>query len=290
MRARLATPLAIVGVTLVTVHCERRTPAPDPNRPPSASVVSSSSAPAPAASSPPPAALGSGDCEKRHWQNPWRPLQTAEKPVQAVACAGPGCVAIQPLLARGEPCPDRCRRVTVTPRVAGNEAVQKLLDAQITEVTGDDCWLTFLDYTVHHDSNGVLDVTFRMSGLGAYPSTQTVHVTIDLATGSRLRAADVFSSRTLPELTRAMNAKVLAAWRRAEKEHAEVYRGREAPRFAREHLDSFIVRPEGITFFFDYGLPHAIELAMPASEFPFSKRDISHFIDEKGPLRFLRDG
>jgi hypothetical protein len=53
---------------------------------------------------------------------------------------------------------------------------------------------------------------------------------------------------------------------------------------------AFIVRSDGITFFFDYGLPHAIELAMPVSEFPWSKRDIARFVDPKGPLHFLRDG
>lgn len=185
--------------------------------------------------------------------------------------------------------------MTVTPRVsstdpARNELVQRLLDAQVADFAGDDCWLLFLDYSIHHHSNGILDVSFRMSGSGAYPSTQTAHVTIDLETGSRLRATDVFSSRTLPELTRAMNAKVLAAWRSASKEHAEVFRGREAPRFASEHLDAFIVRPDGITFFFDFGLPHALELAMPASEFAWSKREIARFLDPKGPLRFLRDG
>jgi hypothetical protein len=203
-------------------------------------------------------------------------------------------VSIEPVVSKSE-CPDRCRRVTITPQIssadpARNAPIQKLLDAQVADVTGDDCWLLFLDYSIHHDSNGILDMSFRMSGLGAYPSTQTAHVTIDLETGSRLRATDVFSSAALPELTRAMSAKVLAAWRHASKEHAEVYRGREAPRFASEHLDAFIVRPDGITFFFDYGLPHALELAMPASEFPWSKRDIARFIDPTGPLRLLRDG
>jgi hypothetical protein len=176
-----------------------------------------------------------------------------------------------------------------SPDAARTERIQKVLDEQVIDATNDDCWLTFLDYTVHHDSNGVLDISFRFSGSGAYPSTQTAHVTLDLASGRRLRATDAFTSSALPELTRTMNGKVLAAWRRASKEHAEVYQNREAPRFALEHLDNVIVRPEGITFFFDYGLPHAIELAMPASEFAFSKGEIARFIDAEGPLRFLRD-
>ena len=305
MRARRLAALGVAAVAFVATHCEKRlsdsraarsvpaSAAPSSKPAPSTAPSFSDASPSPASSTHGSRGADAPDCERKHWDNPWRPLQTRDNPLQIVACTSPGCVSVEPSVSKSEPCPDRCRRVTITPRVSSadprNALIQKLLDAQIADVTDDDCWLLFLDYSIHHDANGILDVSFRMSGSGAYPSTQTAHVTIDLETGSRLRATDVFSSRTLPELTRVMNAKVLAAWRSASKEHAEVYRGREAPRFASEHLDAFIVRPDGITFFFDYGLPHALELAMPVSEFPWSKRDIGRFVDKKGPLRFLRD-
>jgi hypothetical protein len=300
MRGRSLVTLGVAAVALVAARCEKR--ASDSR--PAQSVAASPAPPSPGSisgASPSPASSASGslgerpsDCQRKHWDNPWRPLQTNDKPLQSVACSDAGCVSIDPVVSKGDRCPNRCRRVTITPRVSASDAarearIQTLLDAQVADVTGDDCWLLFLDYSIHHDSNGILDVSFRMSGLGAYPSTQTAHVTVDLETGSRLRAADVFSPRTLPELTRAMNGKLLTAWRRATQEHAEVFRGREAPRFGREHLDDFIVHAEGITFFFDYGLPHALELAMPASEFLWTKRDIARFIDPKGPLRLLRD-
>jgi hypothetical protein len=293
MHDRIVNAVAVALFALVAARCEKRSTPPKPRE--TATSRPSSFAPSVLPSSSPLPPKVASDCEQKHWENPWRPLQTTENPVQSVACGGAGCVPLTPVVSKGEACPERCRRVTITPRVASpdppqNERIQKLLDAQVVDATSDDCWLTFLDYTVHHDAHGILDITFRMSGRGAYPSTQTAHVTVDIATGARLRAADVFSSRTLPELSAAMNTKVLASWRRASKEHAEVHRGRETPRFASEHLDGFIVHADGITFFFDYGLPHAVELATPTSEFPWSKRDIARFIDPKGPLRLLGGG
>jgi hypothetical protein len=238
------------------------------------------------------------ECERRHWDEPWLPRQTTAKPHQSVACKNADCVSVEPVLETGEGCKlqrDRCRRVTVTPRVTAadpslGKSIQALLDGEIVEVRADDCWLTFLDYTVHHDERGILDVTFRTSGLGAYPSTQTAHVSVVLSTGERLRARIAFSERTLPELTATLKRKAHAAWKTAAKEHAEVFQGREEPEFGAEHLDNFIVHPGGITFFFNFGLPHAMELATPTSEFPFTNAEIRRFVDPKGPLRFLLEG
>ena len=132
-------------------------------------------------------------------------------------------------------------------------------------------------------------MSFRASGSGAYPSTQTSHVAVVLATGERLRARGAFSESSLGELTTRMNRKVLASWKIAEKGYPEVFQGRKLPRFGPEQLENFMVHPEGVTFFFDFGLPHAIEVATPASEFDWSRDEIRRFLDPKGPLGFLAE-
>jgi len=170
-----------------------------------------------------------------------------------------------------------------------NKAIQELLDAQISEAREDHCWLKFLDYTIHHDAHGILDISFRFTGSGAYPSTQTTHVTIDLTTGERLRADRAFSPPVLPALTSALRRQVASAWKAAVKAHPEAFRGRELPALGTEHLEKFIVHPDGIVFLFDFGLPHALESATPKSEFAWTKPEIRPFIAPDGPLRFLRD-
>jgi hypothetical protein len=301
--ARNVAHLVFLSALLAPVACSKRSP---PHPAASAGVVVSPSASSvrsasnartarigPDASD---AAVGpSRECERRHWDQPWLPRQTTTKPRQSVACKSADCVAVEPANETGERCKlrdDRCRRVTVTPRVTAadpslGKTIQALLDGEIVDVRADDCWLTFLDYTVHHDERGILDITFRTSGLGAYPSTQTAHVAVVLSTGERLRARSAFSARTLPELTATLKQKAHAAWKTSAKEHPEVFQGRDEPVFGAEHLDNFIVHPDGITFFFDFGLPHAMELATPTSEFDFTNAEIRRFVDPKGPLRFL---
>jgi hypothetical protein len=301
--ARHAFALAVLSPLLPLVACSKRSP---PH--PAASVGATASSNAPrvrsvsSARNPkldPDASDDAGgppsECERRHWDQPWLPRQTTAKPRQSVVCKNPDCVSVEPVLETGDGCKlrrDRCRRVTVTPRVSAadpslGKTIQALLDGEIVEVRADDCWLTFLDYTVHHDERGILDVTFRTSGLGAYPSTQTAHVAIALSTGERLRARTAFSARTLPELTATLKRRAHAAWKTSAKKHPEVFQGRDEPVFGAEQLDNFIIHPDGITFFFDFGLPHAMELATPMSEFDFTNAEIRRFVDPKGPLRFL---
>ena len=298
--ARHVAALAFLPALLAVMACSKRSP-PQP----AASAGTVVSPGARSASSAPNAVLGPGasdaavgpspECERRHWDKPWLPRQTIAKPRQSVACKSADCVAVEPANETGEGCKrrsDRCRRVTVTPRVTAadpslGKTIQDLLDGEIVEVRADDCWLTFLDYTVHHDERGILDMTFRTSGLGAYPSTQTAHIAVVISTGERLRARSAFSARTLPELTATLKRKAHTAWKTSASEHPEVFQGRDEPVFGPEHIDNFIVHPEGITFFFDFGLPHAMELATPTSEFDFTSAEIRRFVDPKGPLRFL---
>jgi hypothetical protein len=209
-----------------------------------------------------------------------------------VDCAGADCVRIDPVIEKANGCAEKCRAVSILPRAVSPDpararAIQAILDAQTTEYRSDDCWLTFLDYAVHHDANGVLDVSFRASGSGAYPSLQTTHVAIDLAKLERIRADGAFSARSLAELVSVLKRRLAGAWNAAEKAHPEVYRQRDTPQFRREHLENFVVHSEGVTFLFDFGLPHVIEVATPESEFSFTQAEIRRFVEPKGPLGFL---
>jgi hypothetical protein len=189
-------------------------------------------------------------------------------------------------------CAGKCRPVTIRPRVVAADperarTLEQLFDAATLEFRSDDCWLTFLDYTIHHDDDGVLDVSFRASGSGAYPSLQISHVALELATLRRIDAGAAFASRSLAELTAGVKRKVLTAFRAAKKAHPEVYEKRDEPVVRREHLENFVVDAEGVTFLFDFGLPHAVASASPVAEHPFTRAEIRRFIAPEGPLGFL---
>ncbi|HEX6272957.1 MAG TPA: hypothetical protein VFZ53_07955 [Polyangiaceae bacterium] len=232
------------------------------------------------------------ECVRQHWPEPWRPRQTTEKPRYSTECGGPDCAGIEPFVELGSNCADKCRAVAIVPRVVSPDAerarsLQRIFEAATVEFRSDDCWLTFLDYTIHHAGSGVLDVSFRASGSGAYPSLQTSHVAVELATLRRVDARAAFSTRSLSELTTRVKRKMLEAWRTAKKTHPEVYEGRDEPVFEHEHLENFVVEAEGVTFLFDFGLPHAVESASPLAEFPFTAAEIRRFVAPAGPLGFL---
>lgn len=58
-------------------------------------------------------------------------------------------------------------------------------------------------------------------------------------------------------------------------------------RVEREHLDSFLVLDTGVVFLFDFGLPHAVEVATPISEFPMTRAELRGFIRADGPLGWM---
>jgi len=166
-------------------------------------------------------------------------------------------------------------------------AVQTILDKTVDDVMPreDDCWLSFLDYTIHFDGHGILDVTFRISGSGAYPSTFTKHVSIAIATGVRMTPEASF--RELAELARAVDKKLQAAVRTAPTVEPAHYKYNERATFEVANLADFIITPSGIVFRYDFGLPHVTRVASPDSEYLITPGELKHFIELTGPLGWI---
>ncbi len=157
---------------------------------------------------------------------------------------------------------------------------------EITEVQ----WLEEADYKVNFNKNGILGVTFSVSGSGAYPSVYEKSVIVDLKTGERVLAKDVFDK--LPELA----AKCKAAQKaEMEKQIAEIKREMaedadgilsffENTDFTAENLDEFAVSETGVIFWYDYGFPHVALALQPEGRYFFSWAELKHFIKRNGLL------
>jgi hypothetical protein len=144
-----------------------------------------------------------------------------------------------------------------------------------------------LDYAIHHDDNDVLDITFRVSGVGAYPDTSTTHIAIDLRTGERISAKAAFLPSRLTDLQTDIQSKALTAWKRAVAKHPDLLHDQSAPQVQVGDLDNFIVLGDRIVFVVDFALPHVIEAATPTSEFPILKPQLERYIRPDGPLGWL---
>jgi hypothetical protein len=153
-------------------------------------------------------------------------------------------------------------------------------------------WLTEVAYQINYNQNGIFDITYAISGLGAYPSTNEKQISVSLVSGKVLRAEDLFKVESLGVLARLLDqslqaevkagiAKVKAAEPDVDAE--QMFRNQ---RFRMRHLNNFSITPEGVTFRYDYGFPHVALAYEPAGRFAMSYGALQPYLKAKGVLGF----
>jgi hypothetical protein len=200
--------------------------------------------------------------------------------------------------------PTRTRAVVVYPVVGGladatvlNKvrriiAVKNVFGSTLKQYR-DDWWLDEFGYTVNHNGNYILDITFTQSGRAAYPDVQTRHFAIDLKNGNVLKAADVFDSSGLEKLVEILNGKLqkevaslsMKAKTELIKEDAtNTVDALELQKFESKDLDNFSVGKTGITFLYDAGFPQVIAAYEPSGKYFMSYAELKPFIKRNGML------
>jgi hypothetical protein len=154
-------------------------------------------------------------------------------------------------------------------------------------------WLDEFDYVVNYNDNNILDVTFTQNGMAAYPDSQSRTISIDLRTGSVIKARDVFVVAKLTELARLVDAKlqkdiaevILAA--KADRQLTEassIVEALEEVKFEVKDLDDFSINKDGVTFLYEVGFPHVHRAFEPGGHYLFSYSELKTFINPNGPL------
>jgi hypothetical protein len=287
---------------LIAAGC-RRSEVPPPVAGPAAAPLVAPAPPsvgpadAPAPDDPEPArAPATEDCPQEHAHHPWRPRETTSQPVRTTPCATYGdCAPLVPSATRWPGCADfgpRCRPTLLTPTLTATDTeaarrTQAILDAATADERAEpgDCGMVMLDYTIHHNADGVLNLTFRVSHDGAYPSTYIPSsVTIDLRKGEKI-GADAFRRDKVGALIRLVQVQVRAAVARAGVTFEE-----DTPEgaFRAEELDRLLVTREGLVFVHDFAIPHAGESLTPRSEYLVPWDRVRPFLDPAGALARVR--
>lgn len=152
---------------------------------------------------------------------------------------------------------------------------EKHFDFKIQEEIKEYQWLAEASYEVDYNKKGILGVTLMIDGSGAYPSTSSVPVIVNIKTGTQVTPKDVF-----------INAAGLVAKLKA-KQQAEIKQGildikKENPEeenpaslfenanFTAENLAVFTVSDKGVTFWYDYDFAHVIQAWQPLGRFQMS--------------------
>jgi hypothetical protein len=171
---------------------------------------------------------------------------------------------------------------------------EKNFDFSVKDEIGEIQWLEEASYTIDYNKNGVLGVTLSVMGTGAYPSEASQPVVVNLKTGERVLAKDVFVK--LPELAvkvRQMQAaEIKSSIIEIKKENPEEENPAslfESADFTVKNLDRFSVSHKGVTFWYEYGFPHVIQVLQPEGRYFFSWSELKAFIKPDGLLaQFVR--
>lgn len=184
--------------------------------------------------------------------------------------------------------------LTLSRKIEAALSYEKNFDFAVRDELGEMQWLEEADFEVVYNKNGVLTIKLFISGSGAYPSGSTKTVVVDLQTGNRVRAAEVFTDLN------ALAAKI------RELQKAEIKQGIEEIKkdpdagdnaaglfenadFTPENLEGFAVDERGVTFDYDYGFPRVIQALEPEGVFFLSWAELKPDIKPTGLLgRFVR--
>ncbi len=149
-------------------------------------------------------------------------------------------------------------------------------------------WLTEIDYKVNYNQNFLLDLTYTIAGVSAYPSQYEKHATIDLKTGKKLRSHDVFKREFLgtiaAKVDQVMQAEIVRAIANGEKGEVDIRPQVSQAKFRIKQVDHFELSDQGVTFRYDFDFPHVIKAAEPEGRYFFTYAQLKSYIRADGPL------
>jgi hypothetical protein len=149
-------------------------------------------------------------------------------------------------------------------------------------------WLDEISYEVNYNKNFILDLTFSMSGTGAYPDTLFRHVALSIKTGEPLRAADVFNASSMRTIVAMVEhrfqSEIKEAISRWAKEGEDVKDLFAEKRYTEKDLDNLSVSDRGVTFLYDFGFPHVAKAVEPEGRYLFTFDQLRSHIRPDGPL------
>ncbi|MEZ5305844.1 MAG: hypothetical protein R2684_01730 [Pyrinomonadaceae bacterium] len=163
-------------------------------------------------------------------------------------------------------------------------------DMSLEESLGDYTWLERLDYQILYNNRDILTIELIQEGSGAYPDGSSVTYVVDLKTGKRIMADQVFTN--MPALVKmidkAQKAEIKQAIIDAKAENLDdadsldqMFKEYDA-KFTK--VGQFIVDEKGVTFLYDYGFPHAVAALEPEGKYEFTWEQMKPYLKPGGLL------
>jgi hypothetical protein len=185
------------------------------------------------------------------------------------------------------------KNTVVLKRVQTAIGLKNIVGQSLKELQEDERpWLTNFGYTVNYNQDNILDLTYTISGIGAYPTNDLRRLSIDLRTGRILQVKDLFRLDTSGALTETIEAMMQQEIQSKIVELQKVAPDLKPDIFAKHHfrskdLHDFTISKEGVTFNYAFGFPHAIKAAEPTGSYFLSYDKLSPYIRLDGAIGFI---
>jgi hypothetical protein len=144
-------------------------------------------------------------------------------------------------------------------------------------------------YSVNYNKSGILSLSISVETMGAYPDGYLRSYNFNIKTGEAFSIDDLIKKDSLPSLIRDLNAELTKRIEESKAiaaEDAEKSDDSESldelfnrTEFSKEDLKSFIITDKGITFYFDFGFPHAFQALEPAGDFFISREELKPYLN-----------
>jgi hypothetical protein len=151
-------------------------------------------------------------------------------------------------------------------------------------------WLEDASYNVLYNMGDILSVSLFIEGSGAYPSSSTKWVVVDSRTGVKQTPAMVFTNLAglAAMIAKDQKAEIAEGIKEIKKdpdfEDPDPSTLFTDAKFTTADLKDFSVDAKGVTFHYNYSLPHVIQALQPAGEFSYTWEQIKPYIKRGGLL------
>ncbi len=181
---------------------------------------------------------------------------------------------------------------TVLKKIEAAISVKAIIGQSIAELKQEPSpWLTDLGYTINYNQNSILDLTYTILGMGAYPTTAKKRVSIDLTSGNIWRSQDLFkadSHITLAQsidkmMQREIQAKIVEVRKDIPDLNPDIFAKHH---FKPKDLNDFTIGKKGVTFHYNFDFIHAIKAAEPSGAYFMSYEKLSRYIRPDGAIGF----
>jgi hypothetical protein len=151
-------------------------------------------------------------------------------------------------------------------------------------------WLREISYETNYNRNGVLQLTYTIAGVGAYPSQSEKYIPVDLYSGKIITPDTLFSQENQTKIAAIVDDMMQKAIQQAITEKSqefgldaqEMHDRLDGKHFQAEDLKNFVIGDQGITFVYDFGFPHVSLALVPQEKYFVSYAQLQPYLRKQG--------